>query len=126
MAVLARLMGIGNWYIYFAVFLSLTVQLNELGSDLKDFVADATPCIDKHLETKLSEISQAMKNLILRVPPDFPHPTTRLTFRGELTPTNRWLRMLQAFEQLAFGDCVLISPSTYTSIEWSLEQCSRC
>jgi len=109
MAVLAHLMGIGNWYIYFAVFLSLMVQLNELGSDLKDFIADAMPCINKHLETKLSEISQATKNLILQVPPDFPHPTTRLTFRGELTPTNCWLHMLQAFEQLAFGNCILIN-----------------
>ena len=43
---------------------SVTVQLNELGSDLKDFATDATRRIDEHLENKLSEISEATKTLV--------------------------------------------------------------
>ena len=42
----------------------MTVQLNELGSDLKDFATDATRRIDEHLENKLSEISEATKTLV--------------------------------------------------------------
>lgn len=39
---------------------SVTVQLNELASDLKEYVTDATQHIDSHLETKMAEMSEAI------------------------------------------------------------------
>jgi hypothetical protein len=43
---------------------SVTVQLNELAADLKDYVSDATQRVDAHVETKLEEISEATKTLV--------------------------------------------------------------
>jgi len=42
----------------------VTVQLDELGKDIKDFVTDATQRIDKHVDDKLSELSEATKDLM--------------------------------------------------------------
>ena len=39
-------------------------QFNEMGTDLKDFVTDAMRWIDKHIESKMLEISMATKTLV--------------------------------------------------------------
>jgi len=46
---------------------SVTVQLNELASDLKDYITDATQRIDSHMESRLEEISEATKTLVNKV-----------------------------------------------------------
>ena len=43
---------------------SVNVQLDELGNDLKDFVTDTTRQIDKHIEKKFAELSEATKDLV--------------------------------------------------------------
>jgi hypothetical protein len=43
---------------------SVTTQINEMGTDLKDFVTDATRRIDEHIESKMAEISTATKTLV--------------------------------------------------------------
>ena len=43
---------------------SVTTQFNEMGTDLKDFVTDATRRIDEHIESKMAEISTATKTLV--------------------------------------------------------------
>ena len=42
----------------------MTVQLNELGTDLKDFITDTTQCINGHLDNKIAKISNATKALV--------------------------------------------------------------
>jgi hypothetical protein len=42
----------------------VTVQLDELGKDLRDFITDATLQIDKHIETKFTELLKATKDLV--------------------------------------------------------------
>ena len=66
---------------------SVTVQLNDMGSDLKEFVTDATCWIDKHLENKLSEISEATKTLVDSVKKslnDIPPPGSNTGFAPPL------------------------------------------
>lgn len=43
---------------------SVTVQLDTLGNDLKDFVTDTTQRIDDHVDKKLTELSEATKDLV--------------------------------------------------------------
>ena len=43
---------------------SVTTQFNEMDTDLKDFVTDATRRIDEHIESKMAEISMATKTLV--------------------------------------------------------------
>ena len=40
------------------------VQLDAFGTDLKDYITDATKRINKHLENKIVEISEATKTLV--------------------------------------------------------------
>ena len=42
----------------------MTVQLNELGTDLKDFITDTTQHIYEYLDNKIAEISNATKALV--------------------------------------------------------------
>ena len=43
---------------------SVMVQLNKLGTDLKDFITDATQRTDGHLDNKIADISNATKALV--------------------------------------------------------------
>ena len=43
---------------------SVMVQLNELGTDLKDFITDATQHINEYLNNKIAEISNTTKALV--------------------------------------------------------------
>ena len=43
---------------------TVMTQLNDLATDLKHYVTDATQCIDSHIETKLEGISEATKTLV--------------------------------------------------------------
>ena len=50
--------------IHETVWDSVMVQLDAFGTDLKDYITDATKWIDEHLENKIVEISEATKTLI--------------------------------------------------------------
>ena len=74
---------------------SVTVQLNELASDLKDYVTDATQQIDSHMESRLEEISKATKTLVNKVKmsiSDNPPPGNHNT--GNVTPPLNYRRAL--------------------------------
>jgi hypothetical protein len=43
---------------------TVTVQLNEFVNDMKEFATDTTKRVDKHINNKLSELSEAMKDLM--------------------------------------------------------------
>lgn len=58
---------------------TVTTQLNDLATDLKHYVTDATQRIDSHIETKLEEITEATKTLVNSVKitiSDAPPPST--------------------------------------------------
>ena len=64
----------------------VTIQLNEIGKDLKDFITDTTLQINSHVEEKLLELLEAMKDLVESVTAalsDLPLPSG--TTKGEPT-----------------------------------------
>jgi hypothetical protein len=70
---------------------SVTVQLNDMGSDLRELVTDATRRIDEHLKNKLSEISDATKTLMDSVKEslsDIPPPAGNTSNIGNAPPLN--------------------------------------
>ena len=78
----------------------VTFQLDVLGTDLKDFVTDATCRIDEHLENKMAEISTATKTLMDTV-------KDTITSLPPLGTSN----MTQAFPPLDYQQALMKPPS---------------